>query len=205
MIRTRTTCHSSCLLFFLFFFLFSKHTKCVLTYSFSKQSRLSLTRKMPRSRAGLQSTRSTQLLGIKSWPSACVCWMTIPTACATTRSASAPARLCSQYWNKHRMGSKTPHALVPPAQIEIVLTLKTVHSGWTLSQSIGYRGLPRAQKRLKLRTTNDVCVCALVFNFPCSGRLRDSPHHPPKTHPWPPRLSIAPMQTLYILFLPNSR
>lgn len=145
---------------FLFFFpLFSKHTKCILTSPFTKQGRLSLTRKMPCSRADLQSARSMRLLGIKSWPSPCVCWMTIPTACATTRSVSAPAELCSQYWNKHRMANKTPYALVPPAQIRIVLTLKTVHSGWTLSQSVRLQGFTKNLKKIKA-VHNKWCMCA---------------------------------------------
>lgn len=67
------------------------------------------------------------------------------------------------------MGNKTPHALVPPAQIRLVLTLKGMHSGWALSQSISYGVFSKSQKNIKSCTTNDVHMRAPAFNCPHSA------------------------------------
>lgn len=67
------------------------------------------------------------------------------------------------------MGNKTPHALVPPAQIRLVLTLKGMHSGWALSQSISYEVFSKSQKNIKSCTTNDVHMRAPAFNCPHSA------------------------------------
>lgn len=64
------------------------------------------------------------------------------------------------------MGNKTPYALGPPAHIRLVLTLKGMHSGWALSQSIGYGVFSKSQKKIKSCTANDIHVRAPAFNRP---------------------------------------
>lgn len=167
---------------FLFFFSPRKYTKCVLTTHFSKQGRLSLTRKTPHSRGDLQSAHSMHLLGIKSWRSPCVCWMTI-----TNILCHHTTCLCScialQPLLKQTEWEMTPYALVPHAQIKIVLPLKTTDAGCTLTQSIGYRGLTTAWRKWKLCTINYACVCAPAPTFPTvSGRtIRNTIHPKPVT------------------------
>lgn len=119
---------------------------------------------MPHSRGDLQSYRSMQLLGIKNWHSPCVCWMTITdslchhTSCLCSCIALQPV-LKQTEWEI------TPYALVPPAQIKIVLPLKTMDAGCTLTQSIGYRGLITAWRKQKLCAINYERVYAPAPTF----------------------------------------
>lgn len=176
--------------FIFLFCLFSKHTKCVLTSPFSNQGRLRLTRKMPCSRVDLQNAHSMWLHGIRSGPSVSKCLLNDYINSPCHHDICLCSCIALQSVLKQRMGNKSPYAFVPPAQIRIVLTLKTRHSGWTLSQSTGYRVYPNPWKKLKQCTRNDINGCALAFNFPYSGRLCDLPHHPPKNQQMPPQLSI---------------
>lgn len=156
---------------------------------------------MPHSRGDLQSYRSMQLLGIKSWHSPCVCWMTITdslchhTSCLCSCTALQPV-LKQTEWEI------TPYALVPPAQIKIVLPLKTMDAGCTLTQSIGYRGLITAWRKQKLCAVNYERVCNKLWTLghlpQLSVQWQATWFTTPSTQnpSLPPRLSITEMQIL---------
>lgn len=110
----------------------------------------------------MQSAHSMWLHGNRSGPSLPMCLLNDYINSPCHHDICLCSCIALQSVLKHRMGSKSPYDFVPPAQIRIVLTLRTVPSGWTLSQSIGYRGLSKFPKKTKTahkKLLKWVCTC----------------------------------------------